>query len=276
MESHLEQADYRKPMGLEGKPQYHIACGPGDIPAVVIVPGDQGRVPLIVAHMEEARRIAENRGLITYRGRYQGVEIGVTSTGMGGPSAAIVYEELINLGARVLIRVGSVAALQPELSEGDVVIPYACVRDDGVTRYYVAENYPAVASPLVYQALVAAAKRLGHQVFTGINWTHAAFYARTSEYFQQWARKRVISMEMEAAALMVIASLRGVHAGFVGTVYANRFKQSQSDEVDLSVASPAREVVQRGVRAAIRIALSAAAELASEASGRPVAGLLPA
>ncbi|WP_324715566.1 nucleoside phosphorylase [Carboxydochorda subterranea] len=270
MEGHLERSDYRQPTGLEGKRQYHIACGPGDVPSTVIVPGDQGRVPLIVSELANARLIADNRGLITYRGRYRDVDVGVTSTGMGGPSAAIAYEELINLGVTVLIRVGSVAGLQPELEEGDLVIPYACVRDDGVSRYYVPENYPAAASPPVYQALIQAAGEMGYRFHTGINWTHSAFYARTPEYFDQWVRKRVVSMEMEAAALMVVASLRGVHSGFIGTVYANRYRQSRSERVDLSVDSPSRDVIQRGVRASIRIALEAARLLAHQLqSGSP-------
>ncbi|BAS26258.1 nucleoside phosphorylase [Limnochorda pilosa] len=256
-----DRVDYRLPTGLEGTLQYHIQCRPGDVASIAIVPGDQGRVPKFVQHLERVREVANNRGLISYTGLYHGVPVTVTSTGMGGPSAAIVYEELANLGVRVLIRVGSVAGLQPEVAEGENVIPYACIRDDGATAYYVPENYPAVASPRVFQALTTAAEEAAFTFHTGINWSHSAFYHRNPEYYQRWARKRVVSMEMEAAALFVIAALRGVEAGFIGTCYANRAEQSRGDAVDLSVESPQREVIQEGVERSIIIALNAAESL---------------
>ena len=150
--------DYRKPIGLEGKFQYHIQCQSGDIAPVVIVPGDQGRVEKIVDQLSDVKKIADNRGLITFTGKYQDFPVSVTSTGMGGPSASIVYEELINIGAKVLIRIGSVAGLQENVDEGDIVIPYGCVRDDGASNYYIPPNYPAVPSPEVYSLLIESVK----------------------------------------------------------------------------------------------------------------------
>jgi uridine phosphorylase len=249
--------DYREPLGLEGKFQYHIECGPGDIAPVVIVPGDQARVEKIVKRLCNARKVAENRGLITYTGEYEGNEVSVTSTGMGGPSASIAYEELINIGAKVLIRIGSVAGLQEAINEGDIVVPYGCVRDDGASSYYVPPNFPAVASPDVYYSLINSARNISRRVVTGINWTHSCFYNRDPEYFQSWSRRRVISMEMEASALFVISSLRGVKAGFIGVCYANRFRQSEGGKVDLSVNDPRREVIEVSVNDAIDITLRA-------------------
>ncbi|POZ93394.1 purine phosphorylase, partial [Petrotoga halophila DSM 16923] len=153
--------------------QYHIQCGPGDVAPVVIVPGDQGRVESIISKLHDPEKVSENRGLITYTGYYEDYPVSVTSTGMGGPSASIVYEELINIGAKILIRIGSVAGLQEEIEEGDVIIPHACVRDDGASQYYVPQNFPAVASPEVYLRLISAAKSLNLDFKTGINWSHS-------------------------------------------------------------------------------------------------------
>ncbi len=144
MENWMQQVNYALVTGVEGKFQYHIQCGPGDIAPIAIVPGDQGRVAKIIEHIDGPVKIAENRGLITYKGTFDGIPVSVTSTGMGGPAAGIVYEELINLGAKVLLRIGSMAAIQPDIARGDISIPVACVRDDGLTPYYVPENYPAV------------------------------------------------------------------------------------------------------------------------------------
>lgn len=254
-------ADYRLTTGLEGKPQYHIHCKSSDIAPIVLVPGDQERVVKITSKLSDATRIADNRGLITYTGRYKGFPISVTSTGMGGPSASIAYEELINIGAKVLIRVGSVGGLQEEVKEGDIVIPYGCIRDDGASQYYVRQNFPAVASPEIYQALIQAAEKNKTNYHTGINWTHSCFYNRNPEYFQYWSRRRVISMEMEASALFVVSCLRGIKAGFLGVCFANRYLQSSGDSVDLSVPDIERSSIHSAVDIAIQIALDASVDL---------------
>jgi uridine phosphorylase len=261
MEDWLVDIDYRQANDLEGKLQYHIQCQKGDVAPVVIVPGDQGRVEKIIAKFDDCRKIAENRGLITYTGTYKNVPMSVTSTGMGGPGAAIVYEELINIGARALVRIGSVAALQPEINIGDTVIPYGCIRDDGVTRYYIPENYPAVATPFLHKALVAEAEEHKVKYWAGINWTHSAFFARSKKYFQQWANKGVISMDMEASALMIITQLRKVEGAFVGTVYQNRYNQTHNAKMDLSVGSPKSEAIELGNERSIGLALDALARI---------------
>ena len=183
MEKWMQQVDYALGTGVEGEFQYHIQCGPGDIAPIAIVPGDQGRVAKIIEHLENPVKIAENRGLITYKGTYDGTPVSVTSTGMGGPAAGIVYEELINLGAKVLLRIGSMAAIQPDIARGDISIPFACVRDDGLTPYYVPENYPAVADPTLYRYLMEEGGQSGITCHSGINWTHSAFYSRSKELF---------------------------------------------------------------------------------------------
>lgn len=253
--------DFRVPTGLENQIQYHIQCGPGDVAPVVIVPGDQGRVESIISKLHDPKKVSENRGLITYTGYYEDYPVSVTSTGMGGPSASIVYEELINIGAKILIRIGSVAGLQEEIEEGDVIIPHSCVRDDGASQYYVPQNFPAVASPEVYLRLISAAKSLNLDFKTGINWSHSCFYNRDPEYFQRWSRYRVVSMDMEASSLFVISSLRGVKAGFIGICYANRFKQSNRDKVDLSVPDTNRSIIKSSTNKAIDITLMAIKDL---------------
>ncbi len=260
MEEWMALIDYSKPTGTEEKEQYHIRCRKGDIGSVVLVPGDQERVTRVAEHLSDAGKVAENRGMITYTGTYNGVSVSVTSTGMGGPSAAIAYEELINVGAKVLVRVGSVAALQPDIEPGDLSLPFGCIRDDGASDYYVPPNYPAVPDPLLYAALVRRAQQSGVRFWQGINWTHSAFYARSKGYFLQWAGKRVVTLEMEAATLMTIATLRGVAAAFIGTVFENRIRQATREEMDLSVPSHTLPAVGAGVEASIRIALDASTD----------------
>ncbi len=258
MENWMQQVNYALGTGVEGEFQYHIQCSPGDIAPIAIVPGDQGRVAKIIEHIDNPVKIAENRGLITYKGTFEDFPVSVTSTGMGGPAAGIVYEELINLGAKVLVRIGSMAAIQPEIERGDLSIPIACVRDDGLTPYYVPQNYPAVADPLLYQKLMEEGLKTDITCHTGINWTHSAFYSRSKDYFLQWANKGVKTLEMEASALFVIGMLRGVSTAVIGTVYQNRYHQTNKEQMELSVEDTANSVIEYGVHTSIEIALKAA------------------
>jgi len=257
----IVDVDYREPTGLEGEKQYHVQCKPEDINPIVFVPGSQNRVKKIADELDDAKTVQKNRGLITVNGHYEGRPFTITSTGMGGPAAAIVYEELINLGAEVLIRIGSMAGMQDYVQEGDLVIPYGAVRDDGATQYYVPEKYPAVPSPEVFQSLTGVARNLEADFHTGINWTHSAFYSRSPDYFKGWANKGVVSLEMEAATLFVISQLRDVRSGVIGTCFANRKKQSSGEDVDLSVPSADSEAVQQGVVSSIKVALDAGRKL---------------
>ena len=98
---------------IENQRQYHTAVSPGDIGEYVLLPGDPARSDMVAAFLDDAKLIANNREHRTFTGYYKGIQVSVTSTGMGCPSAAIAAEELIKVGATSLIRIGSSAALDP-------------------------------------------------------------------------------------------------------------------------------------------------------------------
>ena len=87
--------------------QYHIGLNKGDIGEYVILPGDPKRCEKIAAYFDNSKLIADRREFTTYTGILNGVKVSVTSTGIGGPSAAIAMEELVNVGAKTFIRVGT-------------------------------------------------------------------------------------------------------------------------------------------------------------------------
>ena len=87
--------------------QYHINVGKGEVGKYVILPGDPKRCEKIAAHFENAKLIADSREYVTYTGYLDGVKVSVTSTGIGGPSAAIALEELVKCGADTFVRVGT-------------------------------------------------------------------------------------------------------------------------------------------------------------------------
>ncbi|MCD6085288.1 MAG: uridine phosphorylase [Desulfurococcales archaeon] len=215
--------------------QYHIHLRRGDVPRYVILPGDPGRVPLIAKYWDEFREVARHREYVTYVGRYRGVEVAATSTGIGGPATAIAIEELLRVGADTFIRVGTTGALQKHIGLGDVVISTAVVRYDGTSKIYVGVEYPAVADLEVTLALIEAAEELGVRYHVGITASSDSFYVGQGRpgfrnYMpEEWAgierrlqEINVLNFEMESATIFTLANIYGVRAGTVCAAVANR------------------------------------------------------
>ncbi|MBP1911937.1 uridine phosphorylase [Thermococcus stetteri] len=245
-----------RPQTEEGM-QYHIACKPGDVARYVLLPGDPERVPKISSLWDEAREIAFHREYRTHTGKYKGVPISATSTGIGGPSTAIAVEELAAIGADTFIRVGSTGAIQPGMEIGDLIIAKAAVRLDGTSRQYVRIEYPAVADLEVTLALIEAAETLGMRYHVGITASTDSFYLGQGRpglngYFPSFARNivddlrqaRVTNFEMEAATLYTLANIYGLRAGCVCAVFANRVTNEFGKAGEKEAALVASEAVK--------------------------------
>jgi uridine phosphorylase len=215
--------------------QYHIDLEPGDVEGPVLLPGDPERVPKIAQSWDEAREVANHREYRTMRGTYEGAPLACTSTGIGSPGAAIAVEELARVGAETFMRVGSCGVIQPGIEVGDLVISTGAVRQEGTSKEYVREDYPAVASHEVVSALVAAAEELGYDYHLGVTCSTDSFYTGQSRQgfggyerpdndarLEALREAGVVNFEMEAAAICTLAGIYGLRAGAVCTVYANR------------------------------------------------------
>jgi DeoD family purine-nucleoside phosphorylase len=179
----------------------------------VLLPGDPGRA-LVLAQtlLEEPKMFNHNRGLWGYTGiAPDGSSLTIQSTGMGGPSAAIVIAELAALGARTLIRVGTCGGLAPSLQLGELIIASESIADDGTSRALGAGDRTR-ASPELSAALAAAADggaRTGAVVSTDL------FYDGPEGSEQRWLRAGALAVEMETATLFALAAHRGLRAGAV-------------------------------------------------------------
>ncbi len=215
--------------------QYHIGLKPGDVPRYVLLPGDPERVPKIARFWDESRKVASHREYVTYAGRYKGVPIASTSTGIGGPATAIAVEELLRVGADTFIRVGTTGALRKEISIGDVVISTAAVRLDGTSKTYIMPEYPAVASYEVVLALIEASESLGVRYHVGLTASSDSFYVGQGRpgfrgYLPENLKGiheflgsvNVLNFEMEAATIFTLANIYGARAGAVCAAIANR------------------------------------------------------
>lgn len=243
--------------------QPHTLLTPGDISKYVLVPGDPGRVLRIATKLQDPRKVAENRGYISYSGTFEGVPVSAVSSGVGCPSAAIVIEELAKVGAETIIRVGTTGGLQPNVDPGDIVIAKAATRTDGTTRAYVSEQFPAIADLDVTRALISAAQEMGVKPHVGIVWTSDSYYAESGPALEAWVRAGVVAVEMECSAIFTLASLRGMRSGAILAVDGNLVKGTKKLDFESSDAErqEREERLKRAIDLEIQIALRAVAAL---------------
>ncbi|HPY10973.1 MAG TPA: uridine phosphorylase [Sphaerochaeta sp.] len=225
-------SDYMDGSGV----QYHLHIKSGDVGRYVIMPGDPKRVSLIARYLDDAFEVADNREYVTYTGMLDGERVSVTSTGIGGPSAAIAMEELYRCGADTFIRMGTCGGIALEVMGGDVVIATAAVRAEGTSREYAPIEYPATATFSVVQAFSEAADALGKRSHIGVVQCKDSFYGQhepavmpvSYELINKWeAYKRlgVLASEMESAALFTVAAHLGVRCGSAFSVVGNQERE---------------------------------------------------
>lgn len=216
--------------------QYHIQVSKGDIGRYVILPGDPKRCAKIAKYLDDAQMIADSREYITYTGTLDGVKVSVTSTGIGGPSAAIALEELVQSGADTFIRIGTCGGMQTEVMSGDIVIASGAVRMEGTSREYAPIEYPAVADIAVVNSLIAAAKSLEQNYHVGVVQCKDSFYGQHSpetkpvsyellNKWEAWKRLGCLASEMESAALFIVAASLRVRIGSCFLVLANQERE---------------------------------------------------
>ena len=174
----------------------------------VLLPGDPGRALLLAQSLLEAPKMFNhNRGLWGYTGAApDGELLTIQSTGMGGPSAAIVISELAELGAARLIRVGTCGALEPGLALGDLLIASDAIPADGTSRALGASARVPGSQELLeaMPALVA-----GTVVSTDL------FYDDRPEVEEQWIAAGAQAVDMEVATLYTLAWRRRVQAAAI-------------------------------------------------------------
>lgn len=208
-----------------GAKQYHIHLQPGDVGEYVLLPGDPARSDMVAKYLDNAELVAHNREHRTFTGYYKGVKISVTSTGMGCPSTAIAVEELANIGVKNFIRIGSSAALQPGIEIGDLLITTGAMKNEGTSKFYVPECFPAVPDYELNHVLIEQAKKMKEEmdfkVHVGISATDDAFYGETEEWIEKLHNLNITNIEMEASAIFTIASQRKLRAACICAVSGN-------------------------------------------------------
>ncbi len=212
---------------------YHIQVAKGEVGRYVILPGDPKRCKLIAEYFDHSALIADNREYVTYTGTLDGVKVSVTSTGIGGPSAAIAMEELYQCGADTFIRVGTSGGMALDVKSGDLVVANGAIRMEGTSREYAPIEFPAVPDFHVTTALVQAAKNLKLPYHVGVVQCKDSFYGQHSPEtkpvgyellakWDAWVKLGCKASEMESAAEFIVADYLKARAGAVMLVMANQ------------------------------------------------------
>ena len=236
--------------------QYHIGLKAGDVGEYVILPGDPKRCKKIAAYFDDAKLIADNREYTTYTGYLNGEKISVTSTGIGGPSAAIALEELVNVGAKKFIRVGTCGGMDIDVKGGDIVIATGAIRMEGTTKEYAPIEFPAIADIDIVNALTHAAKNLGFNYHRGVVQCKDSFYGQhepdkmpvsyeLKNKWEAWKSMGCLASEMESAALFIVSSFLKVKTGSVFLTVANQEREK------VGLENPVEHDTDKAIKTAI-------------------------
>ena len=216
--------------------QYHIGLKDGDVVEYVILPGDPKRCEKIAKYFDDAKLVADRREFTTYTGYLNGVKVSVTSTGIGGPSASIALEELVKVGAKNFIRVGTCGGMDLDVKSGDLVIATGAIRMEGTSKEYAPIEFPAVANYDIVTALINSAKKLNLPYHVGVVECKDSFYGQHSpelmpvnyelqNKWNAWLKLGCLASEMESAALFVVASYLKVKVCSIFLVVANQERE---------------------------------------------------
>lgn len=218
--------------------QYHIGLKAEDIGKYVILPGDPKRCEKIAAYFENPKKVGDRREFVTYTGFLNGEKVSVTSTGIGGPSAAIALTELAKLGAHTFVRVGTCGGIDTDVKSGEIVIAQAAIGAEGTSKEYAPIEFPAVADFEVTTALKKASESLGVKSHIGVVQCKDSFYGQhepdlmptsydLNNKWEAWKMLGTLASEMESAALFTVARFLKVKVGSCFLVVANQEREKE-------------------------------------------------
>ncbi|BDB99393.1 purine-nucleoside phosphorylase [Saccharolobus caldissimus] len=228
----------------------HILAKKGEIAEKVLIAGDPGRVKLLSTLLKEPKLVNENRGFLVYTGKYNDEIVSIATHGIGGPSIAIVLEELAMLGAKTFIRYGTTGALVPYINIGDyIIVTGASYNQGGLFYQYIKDNACISATPdfELTNKLVFAFSKRGLKYYIGNVFSSDAFYAEDEEFVKRWSERGNIAVEMECATLFVLSKMKGWRSATVLVVSDNLAKGGiwiSKEELERKVMEGANAVLE--------------------------------
>ncbi len=216
----------------DGRPP-HLPCRMGELPAAVLFPGDPGRVDRFASMLEGFRVVGQNREFRIGLGTFEGVELGVCSTGIGGPSTEIAMVEAAGLGCRFALRVGGTGALDASIALGTLLVIERALRGGGAPACYAEAERPALADPRMVEALCRAAQAAELPMRRAVVASTDSYYAGQGRAFpgsaganagvlERYRAAGADALDMEAESVLAIGARLGLVCGAALAVHANR------------------------------------------------------
>ncbi len=213
----------------------HILCEVGDVSPYLLLVEDVELANRCAQLLSEARKVSEKGQFVVYTGKYKTVPVSIMSTGIGAPATAIAVEECIRLGARIIIGVNTACALQPRLSLGDIILPLAAIRDDGVSRLYMPPEYPAIPCFGIVKVIADVLEANGAKYHMGVVWTTDLYYMDVVESeIKKWKKQDVLAVDLTTAALYVVSNYRKVRSAAILVVDSSLAKGIPRGELEAS------------------------------------------
>ena len=185
----------------------HLKAKKGDYAPTVLLVGDPGRAEKISKIIDNAKLVNDNRALFGYTGEYRGKKISVQTTGMGCPSAGIVVEELMQLGVKRFIRIGTCGGIGETIKPLDIVAAVAASPCDGTTQTYLQNS---VHAPYATFSILKTASNLAEEKGIKVHFSGVAsvdvFYNPSPNYVKDLREKGVAAVEMETSLIYYLAN----------------------------------------------------------------------
>jgi uridine phosphorylase len=205
------------------QPAWYLGCRPEQVSDRVILVGDRDRARKIANRLTDVAWLNEDRGLTLATGTYNGRVITVSAFGMGAPVAAMVMHELLNLGARIFLRLGTLLCLSP-VEPGHLVLADAALREESTSATYVPGGYPAASDHELAASLRAWLTLVGRPWHPGVVASQDGFYTRMLAADEGWSgdieetrvrmeRLGILGMDMETSTVLTVARRFGARAG---------------------------------------------------------------
>ena len=227
----------------------HLPCGRGELPAAVLFPGDPGRVDRLGAVLSNFHVLGQNREFRVGVGQYEGVPIGVCSTGIGGPSTEIALVEAAGLGCRYALRIGGAAALRASIPLGSLLMVEEAVRGGGAAALYAEPAHRALSHPWMREELIRSIQSKqaawaqvkvcsvdGYYAGQGRPYPKAG--TEVAGVLDGYLRAGVDALDMESETVLIVGEKLGLVAGALLAVHANRASDTWLEEF-----APAQDVM---------------------------------
>ena len=212
----------KKEIHLSGKDLIGmVQLKPGDFGEFAIIPGTAERREAILRNL---KNVIKNFSFMEYSfstGYLDDIKITVGNGGRFSADSAITTEVACAGGVKCIIRAGSCGAMDENIQVGDIIIVDSVIRGEGVTPYYVKDNFKTVPDRQVLTQLQQAAKQIGVKFHIGPVWSTDALLRETREIVEEKRKQGAIAVDMVSSTLLTIAQLNKVKAGSILVVSDN-------------------------------------------------------